>query len=373
MGHFFTTPRILRQTPPKGAIAAVILGSALLSAWCLGGSSIIAALNPELGRELAMAKHPPLDVWFTPPDFTGTPPTIISTPAGSRFEHDTLTLPQGSIISAHLDEQGGKVPELVIDGKSQKFGVDQHGDFAATDTLKEGRTLSIRRGWLTLASWKIRVIPDNPSVISLTEKPTLAEDRNLHVAYTVTDDFGVVDVALRITPHDPSLGANNAPIDIPLSMTSTSKEISRSDIEDLAAHPWAGQKITVQVVATNQAGKVSISDAAEITLPVRHFFHPIARVLIEERRKLMQNPDDEVLREETANIMASIAHETVNYHGDPLILMALRSGAVRLVLGHDRNAAISVNDLLWKTATRIEDGRKSETQHILRDAREDLS
>jgi uncharacterized protein with von Willebrand factor type A (vWA) domain len=96
-------------------------------------------------------------------------------------------------------------------------------------------------------------------------------------------------------------------------------------------------------------------------------------VLIEERKKLLLHPTDEGLREEAANIMATIAHETADYHGDHVVLMALRSGAVRLILDQDPNSAESVDNLLWQAATRIEDGNAGTAQHMLKDAREDLA
>ena len=96
-------------------------------------------------------------------------------------------------------------------------------------------------------------------------------------------------------------------------------------------------------------------------------------MLVEERKRLLQNPENEALRDEAANIMASIAHDPANYHGDPVILMALRSGAVRLILEHNRAAVVSVNDLLWQAATRIEDGSAGAAQRTLRDARQDLA
>lgn len=116
-----------------------------------------------------------------------------------------------------------------------------------------------------------------------------------------------------------------------------------------------GKKVTFQIVATNDAGKRTLTNGVDFTLPSRRFFHPVARVLIEERDKLLQNPDDAALWEEAANIMVNIAYQPSNYRGDPVILMALRSGAVRLVLGHDRDAALSVTEILWQAAARIED------------------
>ncbi|MDR3425397.1 MAG: DUF4175 family protein [Alphaproteobacteria bacterium] len=211
-----------------------------------------------------------------------------------------------------------------------------------------------------------------PPDVSMTEAPVLTENKTVRLAYKASDAFGLTEIALRVTPHDPLPGADQSPIEIPLS-AETAKQISRADFEDLASRPWAGQKVTLQIVATNEAGKKGFSQTADITLPQRSFFHPLARILIEERKKLMQHPDDEKLRDEAANIMAGIAQEPPDYRNDPVILLALRSGAVRLILNHDRAAAVSVNDILWQTAIRIEDGIPKTAQSALRDTRQDIA
>ena len=216
------------------------------------------------------------------------------------------------------------------------------------------------------------VVPAQAPHILMTQLPSITDDKILHVAYQASDDLGIAQISLRVTPRNPLPGAEQEPVDIPLS-TVEAKHISRSDLEDLSLRSWSGDNVFLQIVATNTAGITSITDPVSLTLPERRFFHPIARVLIEERKKLLEHPDDEKLRNEAANIMAGIAHQTINYHGDPVVLMALRSGAVRLVLNNDHATAVSVNDILWEAATRIEDGSANEVQHTLLDATQDLS
>jgi hypothetical protein len=216
------------------------------------------------------------------------------------------------------------------------------------------------------------LISCNAPCVSLTAPPTLAENKTLLLSYDASDISGIREVALRVTPHDPMPGANNNPVEFPLSVPAT-KRILRTDSQDLTSHPWAGQEVTLQIVATNGIGKRSLTDAINFTLPERRFFHPVARVLLEERKKLMQHPEDDILREEAASIMASIAHQPANYRGDPVVMMALRSGAVRLVLGHDRDAAISVNDILWQAAARIEDANLASLRRTMRDTRRDTA
>jgi hypothetical protein len=354
MSRFLKIPRILRRPSHKRQVTVALIGLGILLGWTAAGTHILSAINPALRHELSLATRPALDVWITPPDYAGTAPIIISTPAGIMYEQDTLTIP------------------LVIDHDTKDFTADEHGDFAATEKLMAGSTLSIVRGSQTLASWKINVQPDHAPRVSLTEPLAITSGKTLRVAYHAADDFGVAEVAVRVTPSDPLPGAHNTPVEIALPIT-RAKEIAHVDFSDLTAHPWAGQPVLIQIVATNVAGLKSMTDPVEFTLPERGFFHPVARVLIDERKKLMQHPDDENLREEAANVMAGIAHETADYHGDPVVLMALRTGAVRLILDRDHDTALSVNDLLWQAATRIEDGYAGQAQQMLHDARQDLA
>jgi hypothetical protein len=55
------------------------------------------------------------------------------------------------------------------------------------------------------------------------------------------------------------------------------------------------------------------------------------------------------------------------------VMMALRSGAVRLVLDHEREATVSVNDILWQAAVRIEDGSIGVAEQNLRQAQKELA
>lgn len=366
------------QTNHLGRRLSVALVLIALVGWAAEGDRILARINPALTHELAVAMHPPLDVWIAPPEMAGQSPIIISTPAGVRFEDQILVVPEGSSISAHLAEQDGDRPELLIDGDSTPFSVDAHGDFTTVAALAGAQVagthhnLAIRRGWVTLASWKIDIVPDHAPTVALVEKPTMTEGKAVRLSYMAQDAFGLRDIALRITPHDAQPGANNHPVDIALP-TASSKQVARVDFQDLTAWPWAGQTVAMQIVATNQAGKRALSEPVEFTLPERRFFHPLARVLIEERKKLLQKPDDEALRDEIANVMAGIAQEIRTTHGDPVIMMTLRAGAVRLVLDRAHDAALSVNDMLWQSAMRIEDGTHGQAERMLRDARQDLS
>jgi len=235
------------------------------------------------------------------------------------------------------------------------FALLSWGYFCGGDAYETARTAFIN------ASIQNAAAP----VLSLSSKPVVVEGRLVRVSYDASDEHGITEMALRVTPRNPLPGASSAPVDIPLPAP-LSKKISRTDFQDIGYYPWAGQTITVQLVATNELGKKSLSDSVEVTLPERRFLNPVAQALVAERKKLLQNPNNDALREEAANLMAGFAQQTAGYSGDPVVFMALRSGAVRLVLGHDNDSVLSVNDLLWQIATRLEENNPKAVQQSAR-------
>jgi hypothetical protein len=71
--------------------------------------------------------------------------------------------------------------------------------------------------------------------------------------------------------------------------------------------------------------------------------------------------------------MAGIARQQGLYRGDPVVLMALRTGAVRLILNDSPDTIEAVSNLLWKTALRLEEGPVGQARAALSEAERDLS
>ncbi len=59
---------------------------------------------------------------------------------------------------------------------------------------------------------------------------------------------------------------------------------------DLSEHPWAGAEVTMRLSATDVAGHAG-KRAGQAELPQRVFINPLAKALVEIRRKLMLDPD----------------------------------------------------------------------------------
>ncbi len=346
----------------------VILG--IVFGWGALGVRMVAAINPAVGKWHIV--RPALDAWITPPAYTHLPPIMIATPAGLRRDNDVIDVPEGSMLYAHLAEKSGSAPELKANNHSQTFVAEDQKDFAATTKLVSGDSISIRRGWNTIGSWRIRVVPDQSPKIAFSDAPSITERKSVRVAYHADDDYGVTDVKLRVTPRQSLPGYDNAPVDIALN-TAEAKTITRADYEDLTGNVWSGLPVSLQLIASDTAGHTTTSASVDMILPERDFMHPIARALIEERRRLLQSPNDDAVRGEAANVMAGIAHQPASFGGDAVVLMALRTGAVGLVLDRTHAATPEANAILWRTALRIEDGTVRSAEDNLRQAQKDLA
>lgn len=366
-----------RLTPKKRKIPAfrstLIMGFAMLGllGWSLGGGKLMATLNPVL-RMQGKLFSPHLDAWITPPEYTGLPPIMIATPAGIRHDGGTLDVPEGSIITSHIADRKGGALDLFVNDETKSFAPNRHDGYGVTDTVRSGDRIAVRKGGQDLGNWRIRIVTDRPPSIAFTAPPEATTRQAVRFAYEASDDYGIASIMARITLRDTTPRAGHEPVDIPLAAPHA-RDIKRISFEDLTASRWAGQPVRIQLVATDAAGHRTESDAIDFTLPERIFFHPVARALIEERRKLMENPDDEIMRNETANIMAGIAHQPAIYHHDPLVLMTLRSGAVRLILDYEQSDVQPVSDLIWEAALRIEDGTSGIAEQNLRAAQRELA
>lgn len=348
--------------------ALLVIG--LITGWGALGGRMIAAINPALGK-LPLSTTT-IDAWITPPEYTHLPPIMIATPAGTRFQGDVIKVPEGSILHAYVAERDGDTPVLAANNQRVDFNAEDGKDFGITVTLNSGDVVAIERGWSTLGSWKVQVVPDHAPQIAFTDVPVGSEHKDLRIAYDAKDDYGVTSVTARLTPHESFPGISSDPFEIPLAKLDD-KDVKRVDFKDLTAQPWAGLPVDIQLMATDAVGHKSETDRVMVTLPERVFLQPMAKLLIEERKKLMTNIFDQQIRNEIANLMAGVAKQPTAYGSDPVIMMALRAGAVRLVLDHDLEAGLSAKDILWQTAVRIEDGVMGVAEENLKKAQDDLA
>jgi uncharacterized protein (TIGR02302 family) len=350
-----------------GLLVLILIGIA--AGWGQWGDRLMTAINPALGQGWKPAL-PTMNAWITPPDYTGLVPIMIATPAGTRLDRAPIAVPAGSTLTAHLTDSK-RVPVLAVGDAKQDFTTDARQNFSVTAALPASGKVVIDRGWQRLASWTIQIQPDAAPTIKFAEEPGVTERKAVKLSYQASDDYGVKQIKLVITPTMSVPGQDNTPLEIMLTEPQA-KDTKQVDYQDLTGHPWAGTPVQLELVAVDALGQTGVSDKKIMTLPERVFTHPVARALIEERKKLLFGPE-QTTRDEAANIMAGIARQPAVYGGDPVVLMALRGGAVRLVLDRDAKAPHNVASIMWQSALRIEDGSSGDAENQLRQAQRELS
>jgi uncharacterized protein (TIGR02302 family) len=299
-----------------------------------------------------------LDIWVTPPDYTGLPPQFLATDAKAE---QPIAVPVGSTVLAQV-HGGSTAPKLKIDKNAMDFSRIDEQNFKGAATLTAGSRLAVEQEGRTLGSWPITIVPDLPPKIEFAKPPQHSQRAVMRLEYQATDDYGVESAkAIIARPGDPG---GPITLDLPLPGQHL-KEAHDASYHDLTAHPWAGLPVDIHLEAADALGQIGESATLRITLPERAFHHPVARAIIEQRKQLTLDPSQ---REVVAETLSDLSLRPRLFNDDTVVFLALRSAQARLILDKDPKAIPAVQQLLWETAVRIEDGRTSLVQRDLRDA-----
>ena len=336
------------------------------------------------GGESTAAAIARIDAWVTPPAYTGRPPIFLTgeaaKPPGTKY-----SVPVGSVVTVRTGgthdlavmRSDGTEPAAPVAPSAPKATAAATGDAAPPlehqVTLTRAGSVTVEKTGHQITAWNFAVEPDNPPKIALVGEPHAETSGALALGYSLQDDYGVVAGRGEITPlADPATGdarpLYKAP-ELPLSLPQTRvRNGTGRTIHDLTAHPWAGAKVKLTLVATDEAKQEGRSAPVEFTLPARSFTNPLARAVVEQRAKLAldANAADRVADALDAFTVAPDRIENAaNY-------LALRSAYFRLVHAHGDDELRGVVDYLWSIALGIEDGNLSLAAQSLRDAQDAL-
>jgi len=372
----------LRVTLPRPAVIArdpaairwlalLILIVAGAGAWGEWDSRLVAALSPRPWSFNA-SPAPTLDVWLTPPEYTGQAPRFLRFPR-TGDDAGPIKVPEGSALTARVS--GGRdAPTLEVGGAARPFETVEPGTHQIRHVVTAGTMITVSRRGEPLATWPIEVVPDNPPTVALSDMPRSGPNGALRVSVKAEDDYGVTSVALRIAPAIPVTAdetvATGPAFETPLSLPSDKpKSAEFTTLLDLTAHPWAGLRATLTPTAIDGAGHVGTGSPLVVLLPERAFRHPVARAIIDVRRGIARGTTSD---EAGAIAIDALGEKPEAFGGDFVVVLALRTAADRLILDRGPEAVGAVTALLWDTATRIEDGRMSMAERDLRDVQKRL-
>lgn len=330
------------------------------------GTRLQQAFTPDFSP-IVTQKSAAFDLWIAPPEYTHKSAIFLATSKqGILPRTGQVQVPEGSTLKLRLTGYRFS-PGLYYAGQRHRLTQAAPGNFTLDLPLDHSGALRLSYFLHSLGDWNLAVAKDAPPELSIvkTEPTPRAATK---ITYKAVDDHGIAKMSGIIAAAPEmleKLGRIKYRFDIPVSDAST-------HVEDLTAHIWAGLPVTLTLQAEDGAGHKSESAPYAMTLPERSFTTPLARVLIEQRKKLLWAEDDADFIE-VANNIVNIVNKPELYKNDGMTFFALMIAVKRLGYDTSPEAVASVQDLLWDVALRLDDGGLSLAQRELRGALQDLS
>lgn len=340
-----------------------------------------------------------LDAWVTPPAYTMRPPVMLadgSNPDAKTLASTPIVVPEKSIFIVRSSGAPGArlTLEATLNGgtTSEKFEAAEisgaSGISEIRHELKSSSKLRVLSAGSELATWSFFVTPDAPPQITLTRDIERTARGSMKIHFKARDDYGVASAAARFRKLTPlpgdektawartdALKGPRPPLERPPVLAlrlpkANAREVEGSSYLELGPHPWAGLRVSMQLEAKDVAGNAGLSSPLELVLPERRFEKPLARAIIEQRRKLV---DDPRYRREVLKALAALALGADVFKVEPKIYLQMRTAEHRLRRDNTRAGRNSVIEQLWYLALKIEDGDLSDAEKRLRDTQDKLS
>src|SRR6202165_2955828 len=319
-----------------------------------------------------------VDAWVTPPLYTGKPPVILSAAnkEAAMPAAGPLPVPAGSTLIVRssggtLDVVGGGGVTEAVPAEQAPKGTNERHFTIAGDGTAHVRAPSGQ------PQWKFTAIPDRAPTISLAKDPERQARGSLQMSYKIEDDYGVTEAQAHfaVRPGERPKGAAEPralfdPPHFPLGLPNARPRTGVGQtVKDLSENPYAGADVTLTLTARDEAGNEGRSEPFNMRLPERLFTKPLARALIEQRRILAldANQNSQVYAALDALMIAPelFMPEAGQYLG-------LYSVARQLEAARTDDAMREVVAGLWALAVTIEDGNITDVDKALRAAQEAL-
>ncbi len=377
-------PGLARRDPlALRAALALILVVAVTAGWQDPWMRLDRAVSPAIAAS-ADNRALALDLWITPPEYTGLAPLFplrgkkapatgdatsaaATDGAAGKPVVPALRIPAGSLLTAQIQGAQGKKLLLEGDGNLWEFEkIDANFSRIQQKIGKDG-PLNVTLAGKKLAEWNVTIIPDNPPVIDFPEKgmPGATPAAALQLSYVGSDDYGVTEARAEIKrTYERGAVIGKAVHKIALPLPSRGARTFReTTVIDLAPHRWAGQPVTIELIARDGLGQEARSKPLQMILPEREFNHPVARAIVGARKRLAEQPES---RKRTFDELGEIASVPGAFGHDSVVYLALAAARSRLFHDETEDAIDPVLSLLWDTALRLEDGRLSVAERELR-------
>jgi len=338
-------------------LALIFAGIASRGEW---KPRLMASLLPEwAGRA---AKTAPVEAWLIAPAFTGLPPTALPSDGQTARHFET---PMGSVLKVRLPQALAAHAVLAVEARELAFTPAPDGTATLSVLIDAPETITLSRRFRTLAKWQFSISADSPPVLIWQEAPSATAQHALKLSFKATDDWGLAAMAFRVA-------RNGRMQEYPLPLPGRRPKTAEGPFfPDLTAHEWAGEDVSITLMARDGRGQESLSEGKTLKLPERSFSHPVAKAIIGVRKSLLQKGD--AARQNARERLRELVIHPGDFGGDITVFLALRTTDMRLGFDTRPRVIADVADTLWKTALRLEDGGLALALQNLEAARQALS
>ena len=361
--------------PKKRYVVFASLAGAMLIAFAFSsapqGGKWRDILSPP---PIIAAVKPRLDLWITPPDYTGQAPLFVK--AGT--ETGVLTVPAGSIatlrVSRAKDADGEALQNIEFTfNENQKTPIT----IEATEpdlfqwTFSTSGLLDVALDGQSLRNVAVNVLEDQPPSIAWNGKININRNGSFDLKFITEDDYGIREGHGALAFTEPNEDANPL-YDLPEITLRIRASKGRNEGKTriaLGDHPYAGIPMTVHLAVRDAAAQEARSKPRPFTLPQRTFTQPVAKSLIEQRRLIARNSHDAI---RVMRLMeAMMLHPEVVIDNSSAFL-GIRTAYQRIRAARSDDDLRDIVDYLWEIAINIEQGQLSDAEKRLQEARDNL-
>ena len=236
--------------------------------------------------------------------------------------------------------------------KPARFASLGDGSFQLAETLDRSGAIRIRQGGHLVASWDVTVTPLGAPTVGWSANPGAWHGGwRTALPWRVAYPYGVASVTAELRP----VGVPGAPpLTVTIPVEGDPHDAGGTEIPDLSASPFAGSAVAATLVARDARGTVGRSDTRHFTLPQRPFHNPLARAVVDTRRRLALHPDDHETVAADLEALGSVPH-VFDHAGTSGTYLNLEAVAALLRTRPDRSANAEAEDRLWELALLLED------------------
>lgn len=352
------------------ALALVVLIAALVMAGPSWPDRLKRGLIPAV-PSFATNTGDKIVLWITPPDYTGQKQIVLK---GGGKKDQVVSIPEGSIIKARVNGWFG-APSLLFDDEvmsMEKMGKASYGIETPAVPVEK---ITIRQLMLPRATWTIAYGADSPPTIAQKGAMIFEDPKGeIKIPLTVQDDYSVESLTATIRLDSTSVAEpppfGNIITEERSVMSGPQTPMDFTPKLDLAWHPWAGMAVVMDIEVRDHKGQTASLKDLHFTVPERAFRHPVAKKLVDLRKRLIWTP--EAAAQNVAHEIEKIMAYPPAYHNDALVFLSMRTVSSRLFYNSDNASIAGAIAQLWDTALRIEDGNFSMARRTLQQAQQNL-